>query len=840
MSSSERNNTLTLTAKELLDASPKTALQHQTEVLLRSAAYTGLQAPVSAVTQLFDGGLGTHWTEATSFIAAPESAAPWSGDWHLQQVGNAAGMILPFLGLKYGLSKVFRSPLTEAAIASGQQSLTREEMRMLAQYEVRLTIATGAVYGGFLTPTKPEEGDLLGARLNHAASSALTFGALGYGTMGIRGVGASKYLKGSVVGSILRNDIAATMLAGLPAGVVAADSHSLLAGKGFATMDQRLQSAYSFTMVGGLLSVGQKGVETISGGKGTVTEAVPEPIISDTGRPAGPLPARTGVPKPDAPAVKPGAGEPGGSGLSAEVRLAREQGPVRDNGGAPQLQLERDLLAPSRTVPELQPKAPEASPPAVVSYAKMMGDFQRRVATGELVIPEVPKVTESSRPVTYQTRVQKMPRLKPAEQRPTEAPLDPAEYRHTFIDEVSEPVRVYTKEGLATELIVPESYAAKLDRFAELKAKTARGGPEGDRAAAELRTPAMRELEGMLTPAEALSLIERTPAPNLFKQVTLSPEANPFDPWFQRRLSDSEFKSNADSLLGKGETGLYQRRNDATVVEDLMHEFAHHFEGAQPLEAGLFHIARRLEGWTPRPYASTPRENWAVLTGEYALAGNKAQVLTLIQKAPIRAALIGEAMYQRLSQLPPGERGPLFDFYMERAQLLRSEAGPIAKQKLAEVAAKAPLAKAGQNALKLLLFIGEPGHFQQIGRVPKLDLSFETTVGNTEVGRLSLLRGLEDVDLSHTNATTDGVVQLQPLSLTHLGLRGTQFHDYGVPSLPPRLRVLDLSKTQVTDGAVPHLANLKDLLKLNVSDSKITADGLKTLRRVLPSTEIEH
>lgn len=781
----ETQITLTLASAELLDSKQKNVVWHQAENLLHSAAYAGLQAPVTALSQAVDKTFGTQWEKGSQLLNAPESK-PWTVDWHVQQVGSAAGMLLPFLAVKQGLGCIFRGPMGDAALKSGS-ALARQE---IAAHELRLTIGAGAVYGGFLTPIKPTEGDFVKAKVTHAATGALTFAVLGYGTMGLKDLAGTKPLKGTIAGKILQNDIVATALAGAPAGVVAADAHSLLSGKGFATMDQRLQSAYTFAMVGGFLAGGQKGIDYFAGGPKQTN-----PVVDNVSRTVEP---RTEV-----------------SALDATTSRT----PVADRVGV------TEPIPVIETVP--------------VSYAKMVAELKARVESGDLKVTEIP-TTVDSKPVTFERAVQELPRLKAAENLPSEVPLSAREYAETFLDHVAEPVRVYRKEGLQTELIVPESHAAKLERFAELTAQANAGGPGAEAAKVELATPAMKEIAGQLTPEQAFALIERTPEPNLFRRVILSGEANPFDAWFQNKLSDPAFHSNADSVLGQGETGLYRRKLDKTTMMDVLHEFAHHYERMQPRESALFHMGRRVEPWQPRDYAGSPREHYAILTGEYALHAEKGPVLELIEKAPIKAAMIGESLYQRLSTLPPSERSLLHDFYMERALLLRNEALPLAQQKLIELASVNPQSKAGQNALKLLLFVGKPAQLQQIPGVSSIDLSYETAVGNTEVGRLTQLTGLERAELGNTNATTDGVAQLKSSNLTSLGLRGLRFHDYGVSSLPATLRVLDLSRTPVTDAAIPDLLGLKHLQKINVSGSRISTSGAGQLREALPGVEVVH
>jgi hypothetical protein len=53
-----------------------------------------------------------------------------------------------------------------------------------------------------------------------------------------------------------------------------------------------------------------------------------------------------------------------------------------------------------------------------------------------------------------------------------------------------------------------------------------------------------------------------------------------------------------------------------------------------------------------------------------------------------------------------------------------------------------------------------------------------------------------------------------------------------------KLRKLWLNDTAVSDGAIRLLAELKSLRELHVEGSKITAEGVATLRRRMPACEI--
>jgi hypothetical protein len=55
----------------------------------------------------------------------------------------------------------------------------------------------------------------------------------------------------------------------------------------------------------------------------------------------------------------------------------------------------------------------------------------------------------------------------------------------------------------------------------------------------------------------------------------------------------------------------------------------------------------------------------------------------------------------------------------------------------------------------------------------------------------------------------------------------------------PNLKHLDLRSTGVTDEALPHLQALGSLQDLQLARTGVTVDGIATLRKALPQTEVE-
>ena len=52
------------------------------------------------------------------------------------------------------------------------------------------------------------------------------------------------------------------------------------------------------------------------------------------------------------------------------------------------------------------------------------------------------------------------------------------------------------------------------------------------------------------------------------------------------------------------------------------------------------------------------------------------------------------------------------------------------------------------------------------------------------------------------------------------------------------LHTLDLSETQVTDKGLRELARMDNLRHLNVSDSRVTGEAVRALRKALPKAKI--
>lgn len=235
---------------ELLTAQPKA--ESTLEQASRAFFYSLAQSPVNGVVQIADKVVGTSVLPSVQFIAPPQEASFASVNWHAQQFGQAAGMLPWLMAMHKGGSYLLNRAVGLEANALGQRALqtgrvltceaalTGNASGFLTRrtaIEVGASALSGAAYGAFLTPGKADE-DLLSSRLAGAGSNAITFAAM---TSGMRGLNSAG-LKSKVVSGVL---------AGGPAGIVAAESHSLLCGKGLASAEQVWRSAYGFSIIGG-------------------------------------------------------------------------------------------------------------------------------------------------------------------------------------------------------------------------------------------------------------------------------------------------------------------------------------------------------------------------------------------------------------------------------------------------------------------------------------------------------------------------------------------------------------------------------------------------------------
>ncbi|MBX9685371.1 MAG: hypothetical protein K2X27_01640 [Candidatus Obscuribacterales bacterium] len=734
---------------ELIGKKDSCAGVHEVGVLLHSAAYAAFQAPMNALVQPFGG-------KEDRFLSAPKETKAWSKDWHLQQLGTGAGMLVPILLSRKIVTSLAPSATAELAASKGLEALTKKELTTLARYEFGTALGTGLVYGGVFTPSKLEPGQSLAdARLRQAGSAATTFAALNLTTAGLKSLGTSERLKDTVMGKLLKNEVAVTALAGVPTGVVAVDAHSVFAGKGMPGLKEHfsskyMESIYNFSVVGaglGYLGGPRKAAETEKAKIGLERSATSDLSIKSSRELLGELSSRLN-----------------GEGKVADFDLSAVP--------APKLSFERDV----RNLPRLKEGAE-------LNDSVSVSQFER----------------------------------------------DAIEYK-------SEPVRIYEAEGSRTRVIVPEEYALKLDRLAELKEQSLRKDAVGEKARAELDTPEMRELSDRMTVAEAFKHAQMTPEPAQFREIHLLGTENPYDAYYRAKTGNADFVSAADTIFKRGQTNWYKKDGGPSLLEDTMHEWTHLFDENHPLDAQVIRIANEIDNLDTRAYANVPRERMAILVGEYALHANGRRAGQLMEAAPVTSLAVAEGLLNVLGKVPEGQQSALHAQIKARAEAIKTAVEPIARKTLLEQIQENPGSAEANAAFKALVFLGQAKDLNGM-RMESVDLRFEPLT-DARGTRLGQIEGLTDLNLEHTFVGPETMRALDGKPLQSLVLANTRVNNSSLSFLPQSLRNLDLSGTKIGDQSVPFLQRLQRLETLDVRGTQLSQTGLDRLKAALQNTEI--
>lgn len=317
---------LTVSAELLGSRDQRDPISEATNSFLHSL----VQAPANGLAQMVDKGFGTNVLPSIQIIDAPKEAEFFSRNWHAQQVGQAAGMIPWFVGLHKGGSylltkaaglevKAAAGALLEAktagTVALGEAQLGKRAADSFLSAKTGIEVGaaglSGFSYGFLLTPVKPNE-DFGTGRWKNALNSSATFMTLAATARGLESAG-------------LKNQILGGALSGMPAGVVAAESHSLLDGKGFASLSDVGKSIYGFSIIGAGFGYAQRRAEARAEAKSQKSEApVTTPAENVAGERSSVLSAAEATPT-----VRP---------VAVEARLATPEAAV-----GPDLSLIRDL-----------------------------------------------------------------------------------------------------------------------------------------------------------------------------------------------------------------------------------------------------------------------------------------------------------------------------------------------------------------------------------------------------------------------------------------------------------------------------------------------------------------
>lgn len=210
--------------------------------LLTSTAHSLIQSPLNAVVQIVDRATGSNILPSVQILEAPDPQefSPTKSHWYAQQFGNALGMTAHFC--------LINKLAPGKGLQAGEQLALGNGSRIVGR-----AAALGGLYSAACVPTAETEKDFWTARGRAGVTGALAFATLTASSMSWRA--AADSISSSSARNLLKHEAVAGALSGIPAGLVSADSHSLLQGKGFATSAQRIESMYGFAVVGGGLGL---------------------------------------------------------------------------------------------------------------------------------------------------------------------------------------------------------------------------------------------------------------------------------------------------------------------------------------------------------------------------------------------------------------------------------------------------------------------------------------------------------------------------------------------------------------------------------------------------------
>jgi hypothetical protein len=212
-------------------------------------------------------------------VEGPQPAEFGSKGWYAQQLGSAAGMVVPFLLLRGGLGRIAEEGTQSAALET--VSLTRA-----AVGEARLSGATGMIYGSVLTPgsaANVHNSDFYKERLSSGLTDMATFGALGFSWRYLSAgfEAAAGAIERSSLPALARESLVSTLrfpliagaASGIPSGSINAEVNALKDGRLLATGDEFKESIAGMTFVGAAMSTAPwllGKAQEVAGGKNEV------------------------------------------------------------------------------------------------------------------------------------------------------------------------------------------------------------------------------------------------------------------------------------------------------------------------------------------------------------------------------------------------------------------------------------------------------------------------------------------------------------------------------------------------------------------------------------------
>ncbi|HEY9791513.1 MAG TPA: hypothetical protein V6D22_14015 [Candidatus Obscuribacterales bacterium] len=251
----------------------------------KSATTAAIGDPLRGIAQIADSGLNLVGIHAdldgkiksglsTVGIEKPKDAAFGTSNWYMQQLGSAAGMMVPFMGARLGIGRVVGSALGEESslLKAFDESKTFGGGTLnWAGREATLSAASGFTYGTLLRPSDEQNVGTLNFvsdRLHQGTNDGATFGLMGFANPFMsKAVGAAATiiekplaterlisrlaLAQKVAALAMRNPISSGALSGLPGGFINAEMGARQRGRWLPTGEELKENLIGMSFIGG-------------------------------------------------------------------------------------------------------------------------------------------------------------------------------------------------------------------------------------------------------------------------------------------------------------------------------------------------------------------------------------------------------------------------------------------------------------------------------------------------------------------------------------------------------------------------------------------------------------
>jgi|GEM_PF-1008624 hypothetical protein len=240
---------------------------NSTGTFTRSAVYTGIAEPILGVAQIIDKTAGTQVMSSAkdtlSIVGIKEPEQAKNGfDRHAQMLGNAVGMMLPYLllhkAVRTGAASAFGAE--SVAVRGNIAAMSGRTLGTLAAREASLGFTTGFINDAVFRPSTDNLNgkSFVGDRLLNGVSGGATMATLTGSSIGLARLGASEVIKGSIVKSVLSSPVGTGVLSAVPSGLVSAEAQALRDGRVAPTAAETGEHIYQMAFVGGALGAAHK------------------------------------------------------------------------------------------------------------------------------------------------------------------------------------------------------------------------------------------------------------------------------------------------------------------------------------------------------------------------------------------------------------------------------------------------------------------------------------------------------------------------------------------------------------------------------------------------------